>query len=306
MNDPRIEKLLDRSGATWELVEDFDLTSVDVNASRSNQVRIVPINAEVVAQYVAAMERGDEFPPIIVAINDDSTWLIGGNHRHTSAVESETSLDAYVVSNPTEVQAKTIAFGDNATHGLPTTQREKLEHAVWLLRNADASFEEAAELVGLSRSMVVREVETQDASRRAVQLKVGADFLKLAPTTRWRIGSIADDSLFVRVGRFAAAVDLGSGEAFSLVTTLNQTPPALQQTKLTDLMANYESIGDRANRGGRRSHIQKLSELLLSLGDIRPELVAADVPEDYRAHWADRLDTARRRLDDIETLIGAK
>jgi hypothetical protein len=64
---PEIARLMQlHPEATWRHEPDLPLAAIDLVASILNQVRFEPLDKATVDRYIAALEAGDQFPPIVV------------------------------------------------------------------------------------------------------------------------------------------------------------------------------------------------------------------------------------------------
>jgi len=99
--DSDAAKVIASMGLSHE-TEIITAASIDVTKSRHNHARAagMALISNNVEDYHDAMERGDEFPSIVVArIDDGAKYVIaGGNHRHAAAVKLGVSeFDAIIV-----------------------------------------------------------------------------------------------------------------------------------------------------------------------------------------------------------------
>ena len=102
-----------------------------VKSGRINKIRIdkiedaftsarAAIYPETVADYVEAIERGDEFPPIIVFRDGDAkNWRADGNHRIEALKRAgREEIEAKILIG-TEEEARLYAASSNISHGRP-------------------------------------------------------------------------------------------------------------------------------------------------------------------------------------------
>jgi uncharacterized ParB-like nuclease family protein/FtsZ-binding cell division protein ZapB len=83
------------------------------------------INMDVVGDYAEAVKVGIEFPPVIVFHDGAEYWLADGFHRyHAHKQAGKASIEAEV-RDGTQLDAKLLAVGANAAHGLRRTNDDK-------------------------------------------------------------------------------------------------------------------------------------------------------------------------------------
>ena len=93
------------------------------------------MNLGVVAEYAAAMENGDVFPPII-AFREGCTYLLAdGFHRVEAARQAELETIEADIRDGGYREAFLYAVGANATHGLRRTNADKRRAVIRLLED---------------------------------------------------------------------------------------------------------------------------------------------------------------------------
>jgi ParB-like chromosome segregation protein Spo0J len=107
----------------------------DIRIDEGVQAR-VQIVAEVVDEYAAAMQEGDEFPPLAVFQESDTFILADGFTRHAAAKRAGWTDINCVVRAGGMRDAMLFAAGANATHGRPRSIADK-HRAVLKLLNDD-------------------------------------------------------------------------------------------------------------------------------------------------------------------------
>ena len=90
-----------------------------------------------VAEYAGLMERGIEFPPLTIAVigKTKKEVLVGGAHRLAAATKAKVKdLGVSLVVCKAAVDADTLAFTDNVSHGLSLTAEDKRKAIIELLQ----------------------------------------------------------------------------------------------------------------------------------------------------------------------------
>jgi len=83
------------------------------------------VNSALVAEYSEAMQKGADFPPITVFLDNKSYFLADGRHRiEASKLIGRNSIDAEILRG-TKRDAILFAVGANATHGIRRTNADK-------------------------------------------------------------------------------------------------------------------------------------------------------------------------------------
>lgn len=265
------------------------LDRIDLPASMTNQSRTEPIDQPTVDRYVAALEDGATFPPIIVRRTRKQLVILGGNHRTRAHLNAgRTTIDAWIVDcDPTT--ALEISYADNATHGLPPTQAERVAHAVVLVDRGRTAAD-AARTVGIDPQAVHRRLAARGVEKRAADCKVAAELVDVPLTVHPRLASIRDNRVFTAVVKAVAKHGIGAGEAVRIIGDLNAQPDlkaalALLEVNVAEHLAGGGGPGRQVGRPSQNPRLM----LLTALGTIRG-LTPADV-----------VDACRDDLD-VETL----
>jgi hypothetical protein len=115
------------------------------------------INEDTVADYVEAVKRGDEFPPVLAYFDGVHYWLTDGYHRyHAHKQAGRAGIDCEVV-NGTFRDAVLRATSVNSKHGMRRTYADKRKAVMTLIDDIEWdtwSNIEMAEHCGVSASFV--------------------------------------------------------------------------------------------------------------------------------------------------------
>lgn len=211
--------------AVWRHEPELPLEAIDLIASVTNQVRAQPLNLPTVERYVDALEAGDVFPPIVVRelTGPDGHQLVnlGGNHRTRAHIDAgRKTIDAWVVTIEDDVAALELAFHDNAAHGLPTSEEERITHALVLMDHG-RSTSLAARTVGIAPSRLYGHLERRKVAKRAADLGLTSQLSKIGVSVQARLGSVKDDRILAKVIRTIADEGMGQLASQQLVTDTN-------------------------------------------------------------------------------------
>lgn len=292
------EAWLDEHGIAWTFEPELALASIDVAASMANQARLEAVVEEVVDRYAADMERGDQFPAVVVNRRPRAKTgvLIGGNHRTAAAGRvGRSTVPAYVVEVAPAV-AQRLAYEDNRRHGLPPGEAERILQAIHLVQTG-ASQGEAARVVGLSLGKVQRGIGTVRADARAKELGIEG-WGDLSPSKRWRLSSIEDSSAFAAAAGVVIRTGMSVEDVYSLVVAVNAKAEVADQLRLIgDEGASRQSQGRHGDGVRTSTPRARMLDALRVVGSLTPaQVVAGCVSDDQRHVLAERIMVAARIL----------
>ncbi len=295
MKDPT-QELLDTRKVRYELVDDFKLDDIDLIASVTNQSRRVPIDLETVDRYVAALQDGAEFPPILLRVIPDGTYILGGNHRvraHLDAGRETIAAYTVVVS---DIVALELSYADNARHGLAPTLDERIDHALILITKG-RSAAEAARIVGVDPQRIYRQQHIVKAAKRAGKLGVGEEMGLVAVSVRPRLVSLTHDRVFVAATKAVVFHGLGIVDTTKLVTDLNAVDTSTDQIELLEVWLRRHA--EQRRRGaGRPSEdpYLRLRAALATINSLDPEDIVAAAGVENAREVAQLCDKGARHL----------
>jgi uncharacterized ParB-like nuclease family protein len=281
-------------GLTWAHEPELPVDDIDLVASVTNNARDIPIDEPTVERYVAALNTGATFPPIIVRRLKKSLVVLGGNHRTKAYREAgRSTIDAYVVECPDTV-ALEVAYGDNATNGLPPTDRERLTHALALVAKG-RTVKKAAGIVGIDPQRIHKIQYTASTERRAAELGIAGDLAR-CPSSIWpRLASLSTDRVFTAVTKTIAAEGIGTQHAIRLIGDLNAQPNSTAAIDLLAVHVDEHRAARSVKRSVGRPSTNPYLVLRSTLGTIRG-LNPSDVVE-AAARGISRAELARLALD---------
>ena len=163
-------------------VEDIEMSRVALDGG--TQTRETLIDALALEDYVAAIERGDELPPIDVVDDGERYYLVDGFHRYAAHAQLRRAVIRARVVRGTRSDAIWYASRANATHGLRRTNADKrravrlaLEHPLGA-RMSNAAIAKHCHVHDRLVASVRDEIERDDAEKSATeapQKRIGAD-----------------------------------------------------------------------------------------------------------------------------------
>lgn len=309
----QITDLLTRHQVDYEHHPQLDLRRIDLIASITNQVRTEPIDPDTVDRYVAALNDGATFPPILVrhipatGKGKPQLVILGGNHRARAHIDhGAKTIDAYLITCD-DLTALEIAFSDNATHGLPPTTAERLAHAATLVDRGRTPTE-AARTVGIHEQRVYAHLQNRRTLERAARLGVTDDLKRMGTTATNRVGSLKDDRIFTKVAHLATEHAWPQSTVTKLVGDLNTQPDVASQQDYLRAFVAQQTSRPRGRSVGRPPTNPYL-QLLQALGTIRG-LNPSDTLEHVRGNRErqdlhDKLLAGARHLMAIDQLLQA-
>lgn len=248
--------------------DEVDTLDFDIDRSQHNQARFSAINPAIVERYKAAMSSGAKFPPV-VAIKDKRGKLIiiDGNHRLAAFAALAKNVPVFIVDTRTEPQTVALmTYECNVQHGLPTSDQERLQQAIWLIDNG-ATHDTAAKTLSLNRSQVANAWQRVRGDRRAETLGIGRIWDSISIPSRVRLASILTDEAFAAAVDLVASARLTTGDVSSFVTDLNRERSAEGQMRQVvalrgqlqqEIQADGSGILLRKPKGERRTPVGML------------------------------------------------
>lgn len=218
-----IEKYLNSRNVKWEYLTNVAPGGIDEQRSYSNQARLnKPVDTKTVKTYTAAMEQGESFPPILVHRPPGSNQyvILDGNHRYTAYKELGRAFDVYECTAPPAVLTL-IMFEANTRHGLPSSEADRLHHALFLVDNGMSIKDAAAQLL-ISRHILAKAINKIEVDRRAVDVGISPKIWdRIGTTYRIRIASLRSDQVFKETAIFVVEAGLRTNEIAALVAEIN-------------------------------------------------------------------------------------
>lgn len=308
-----IEQWLDSHGAAYEL-KTIKSASVDRAASHRNQARIAePVNEETAILYGAAMEQGDQFPPIVVTTYRDGKYIvIDGNHRVAGydLVDAK-EFEAYVAKELSDAQRTVLTFEANTRHGLPTSLQERLRQAVHLVQ-LGTTHKEAARTLGLPLHRVQAAVTGYETDRRLQALGVDR-WDRIPATARRRLYNVRSDKVVKEVVKLAVETKMTGADLDALIVRVNASSRGDDDKQLAVVAAERAARKDeiKATAGGRVGWSRQalsLNSILSRTVRLDPVAIGSDsIGEDMRKRLRARTVEAMSTLGKVaDALVPAQ
>lgn len=262
------EAWLDSYGATNRELRTIPLDRIDVPNSHRNQARLTgqPVNEEVATNYALALERGDQFPPIIVTPTRDGYLVIDGNHRVAAyTLANKDEIEAYVLTNLTKPQQLLLTFDANTRHGLQTSVADRLQQALTLVANG-VSVRNAATSLNVPETRVATLVNAQEAERQLAT--AGVDTGRLSTGHFQRLANLRSHPVRTAAARWFLDQRIGTVEASALITQINNLPSEAAQLDFIRREAGRRTALNTATARGRATLPPPIVHLQKALADI--------------------------------------
>ena len=155
----------------------LDLTKIRTDGGTQPRAEL---DVAIVSEYVDAMQRGDDFPPVKVMYDGENHWLYDGFHRVEAAQSIGRTKIGVEVGQGTKEDAQWASLAANKRHGLRRSQADKrraIKRALKHTHGAQASDREIARHVGCDHKTVGKHREKQEATGEIPQSeeRTGAD-----------------------------------------------------------------------------------------------------------------------------------
>lgn len=307
--DPKIEQMLqEQFKVGYKFVSGVPTAQIDMGRSRANNARFEALNDETKRSYVAALKRGDVFPPIIAYRgnrgNAKKLTVADGNHRAAAHDEVGVPLDVYELSPETSPAAITmITMVCNTKNGLSLTPNERVDHAVSLTDNR-VSHRDAAEMMGINESRLRTALQIREADRRAKAARISVRLWEsLSRTVRARLNGITTDGILKEAATLANDARLTAAEVNTLVTELRRTTDVAKQREIlkTQRAVYQERIG--ATVGGMVSGRAQTPKHRMALAMSHfaglsddPDAIVSLYKGEEREELADQLEVVSQRI----------
>jgi hypothetical protein len=210
-DDLRAESELRRMAITFEKVR-IKFTQIDLVESQHNGARLHEVIVEhKVEDYMQGFRNGDTFPSIIVHKTPKGHVILSGNQRGESIrrlikegdLPKDVEIEVYVVDTKDKLLLDIIARTGNVAHGEGSPKEERIQQAVYSVRNRGLSSRDAARLFVVSATSIMGHIRAEDI--RARLQRAGVDAHQIANSALIPLSALDhDESTQVKVGALAA------------------------------------------------------------------------------------------------------
>jgi hypothetical protein len=200
MRDTKTEQQLDRGKFSYRFVPAFQISLIDLAASKANPARLHrTTDAERCLEMAIAMEAGVDFPAIVLLEEPKATIVGTGMHRLIAATEMVkpplTTFDAYVVIETDPYRRELLMRSINCIEGRGQTREENLAHCAELYRLFGRSVEDLAVAFNMRIAAIREYLRSIKFDERAEQVGIGDLTRELPQKTKQLLAKIQNDSL---------------------------------------------------------------------------------------------------------------
>lgn len=188
-----------------------------------NQVRLSKHRApkEIVDRYAEQMKAGAIFPAIVV---NDRYEIVDGNSRWlASKLNKRGTIAAYVCSDLTALQARSLSVELNQSHGLSMTDEEIREFVKGAIEEGHVlDFKAYARITGIKPSRLARWVQVWHFDVRARKAGLASDRLQFLPdNVRAALNVARLEAVFVQATTLAADARVPAAQIKTVLTEAN-------------------------------------------------------------------------------------
>lgn len=170
--DQALEDILASYGIAATLIT-VPLAAIDWDGTSRWQVRSGGVDAEVVDNYAAALERGERLPPGFAVDRRTAGGgieIVGGAHRgHAYQQSGADRMLLYLIDSSAadELTIQLAAIEHNTRHGLPLTNEDRCRHGLTMVQRHGFTMAEAAAKVGVSQASISLACAIDEGTERA-------------------------------------------------------------------------------------------------------------------------------------------
>lgn len=202
MRDLKTEQYLKRGSYSFQFVEGYDLTRINLQAEAQNPARLARNKDEDrIIKMAVSMLDGVDFPAIVVFQNDGPRDdLVTGYHRGCAYDDAGIkTCDAYVVVEHDPYRRALLPRAINSIEGRSSTAAEDLAQVAELLRLfPDASQHDLAIAFSLKQPAISDYLKLIEQEARAKALGCGEIWGRITQIgLRKQLGRITNDNVFV-------------------------------------------------------------------------------------------------------------
>jgi len=267
-----------------------------------NQVRFGEHRApkEMVDRYAEQMKAGAVFPAILV---NDRYEIVDGNTRWLAAKRNrKETIAAYVCSDLSALQARSLSVELNQSHGLSMTEEEIRAFVTGAVEGGQVLDTKAyARMTGVKPSRLARWVSAKHFDMRAVRIGLADDQLKdLADTVRAALNVARLEAVFVQVTALAIDARTPAAQLRMIITEANAARSEAEALAVVARARAARSQDIRTIASGFKSAPHKSRGPALHISGLLRFEVAdlLDVSVDKQAEMFTRMSCLWERLDE--------
>jgi len=266
-----------------------------------NQVRLSEHRAPkaIVDRYAEQMKAGAIFPAIVV---NDRHELVDGNSRWMAArVIGRKAIAAYVCSDLSAIQARSLSVELNQTHGLSMTEAEIHAFATSAVEEGRAIDAKAyARMTGVKPATLTRWVNAKHFEMRAGREGIGPErFAHLSESARAALQVARLRTVFRDVTDLAVEARVPAAQLNTLIAEANAAASEAEALAIIARAREARAEDIKAIAAGFRSSRRRSAGAAMHIGGLLRFEIAdlLDVPPDRQADTFRRMSRLWQRLD---------
>jgi ParB-like nuclease family protein len=266
-----------------------------------NQVRLSEHRAPkaMVDRYAEQMKAGAVFPAIVV---NDRYEIVDGNSRWMAAQRNRReTIAAYVCSDLSALQARSLSVELNQLHGLSMTDEEIRAFVTGAVEEGQVLDPRAyARMTGVKASTLARWAAAKHFDMRAARDGLASDrLMDLADSVRAALNVTRLEAVFMQVTSLAADARVPVAQLKEIISEANAAPSEAEALAVIARAREARSEDIRTIASGFKRAPRKSKGSALYIGGLLGCEVAdlLDVSPDKQAEMFTRLSRLRERLD---------
>jgi hypothetical protein len=266
-----------------------------------NQVRLSEHRAPkaMVDRYAEQMKAGAIFPAIVV---NDRYEIVDGNSRWMAAQRNKReTIAAYVCSDLSALQARSLSVELNQSHGLSMTDEEIRAFVTSAVEEGQVLDARAySRMTGVKASTLGRWVAAKHFEMRAAREGISVDHLKDLPDSVQAALHVAKlRAVFLQVTALAVEARVPAAQLKEIITEANAAPSEADALAVVARARAARSEDVKAIAAGFKTPRRKSAGAALHIGGLLRFEVndLLDVSPDKQAEMFTRMSRLRQRLD---------
>jgi hypothetical protein len=299
----------------WNYKASFPITDITVDSKVLEQIRISGTNPEIVDQYRIAMERGDDFPAIVLlqqkakGKGNETFLIVTGHHRFEAATRATgvSRLDAYIIYSPlTPTALEDLAWDINMLEQSDGYTREQRIHRGYLYhKKRGYTLVDAAARVMVTPDSIAQYKIIIDVKDKLLRLSVNPKIIdKLSQHRLQRLHGIVTSKFLPEVAKMATG--LQDRQLQTLVTGLRKAPSDVERSQMIkEAKKDLVPVGKVGYLGPRQTPAGTLFRLVKSARTVVNKALQEDteIPDDDKPEFVKAIKDLRRDLSVLEKAL---
>jgi ParB-like chromosome segregation protein Spo0J len=278
-----------------------NLRTDQIRNVEGNQVRLGEHRAPKVTvdRYAEQMKAGAVFPAIVV---NDRYELVDGNTRWMAAQRNNRkTIAAYVCSDLSALQARSLSVELNQSHGLSMTEDEIHAFVTSAVEERQVLDTKAySRMTGVKASSLARWVAAKHFEMRAAREGITADQLEgLSDSVRAALHVVKLRAVFLEITALAIEARVPAAQLKAIIAEANAASSEAEALAVVAHAHEVRSDEVRANAAGFKGARRKSAGSALHIGGLLRFEVSdlLDVSPDKQSDMFMRMSLLRERLD---------